>query len=210
MYIPVYTTVHHHAARASVAPVTGFGRPDRTNRRAGRRRSDGTLFGGIALSASCCYLTEWSEEFLQALWELADFRLAGAEGVCLAGAQPGLNVVNDDPEPRAAGGVGAGTVVEAAAEQQDRSGGHLDRDGLGRVGLARRSQVAAGDDAGGAVVGGEVVQCPQRVDHDVAVAGQRVDALFVVEDLRFLAGMDLDGAGETELRARSDHLLNCR
>ena len=57
-----------------------------------------------------------AEEFLEALWELADFRMAGAEGVCLARAQPGLNVVDDDPEPRTAGGVGAGTVVEAAAE----------------------------------------------------------------------------------------------
>jgi hypothetical protein len=62
---------------------------------------------------------------------------AGAEGVCLAGAQPGLDVVDDDPEPRAAGGVGAGAVVEAAGEQQDRSGGHFRRYGLSRVGLVQ-------------------------------------------------------------------------
>ena len=55
-----------------------------------------------------------AEEFLEALRELADLRVAGAEGVGLAGAQPGLDVVDDDPEPRAGGGVGAGTVVEAA------------------------------------------------------------------------------------------------
>ena len=94
------------------------------------------------------------------------------------------------------------------AEQQDRSGGHFGRDGLGRVGLARRAQVAAGDDAGGAVIGGEVVERPQRGDHDVAVAGQRVDALVVVEDLGLLAGMDLDGAGDAELRAGADRLLD--
>ena len=76
------------------------------------------------------------------------------------------------------------------------------------VGFPGRSQVAAGDDAGGAVVGGEVVESPQRGDHDVAVARQRVDALVVVEDLRLLAGMDLDSAGDSELRARSNHLLH--
>jgi hypothetical protein len=43
------------------------------------------------------------------------------------------------------------------------------------------AQVAAGDDAGGAVIGGEVVECPHCGDHDVAVGAQRVDALFVVE-----------------------------
>jgi len=62
-----------------------------------------------------------AEEFLEALRELADVRVAGAEGVRLAGAEPGLDVVDDDPEPRAPGDVGAGTVVQAAAEQQDRS-----------------------------------------------------------------------------------------
>jgi len=109
---------------------------------------------------------------------------------------------------RGRGGVGAGTVVNAAQEQQDRSGGHFCRDGLSRVGLARRPQVAAGDNAGGAVAGGEVVECPQRGDHDVAVAGQRVDALLVVEGLGLLAGMELDGGGVAELRAGTDRLLH--
>jgi hypothetical protein len=59
-----------------------------------------------------------AEEFLEALRELADLLVAGAESVCLAGAQPGLDVVDDDPEPRAAGDVGAGAAVQAAGEQQ--------------------------------------------------------------------------------------------
>src|SRR3984957_6322054 len=49
-----------------------------------------------------------AEEFLEALREPADFRMAGAEGVRLAGTQPGLNVIDDNPKPRAPGGVGAG------------------------------------------------------------------------------------------------------
>src|ERR1700722_1978993 len=147
-----------------------------------------------------------TEEFLQALRELADLRMAGAEGVGLAGAQPGLDVVDDHPEPRSGGGVGAGAVVEAAGEQQDRSGGHFCRDGLGCIWLAGRAEVATGDDAGGAVAGGEVVECPQCGDHDVAVAGKRGDALLVVEGLGLLAGMELNGDGVAELRAGADRL----
>ena len=36
-----------------------------------------------------------AEEFLEALRELAELRMAGAESVGLAGAQPGLDVVDD-------------------------------------------------------------------------------------------------------------------
>src|SRR5215469_9295266 len=85
------------AGPAAHQPVTGMAAVDETEVR-----------GGLVKA----------EEFLEALRELAGFGAADAEGVGLAGAQPGLDVVDDHPEPRAGRGVGSGAVVEAAGEQQ--------------------------------------------------------------------------------------------
>lgn len=148
-----------------------------------------------------------AEQFLEALRQLADLARIGAEGVCLAGAEPRLRVVDDNPEPGGGACVGAGAVPQPSGEEQHGSGRHFHRDGVARRGFPLCPPVAARDYAGGPVVGGEVTEGPDGGHHDVTVARERVDALFVVQHLRVLARMDLGGVGEAELRARSDELL---
>ncbi len=85
--------------------------------------------------------------------------------------------------------------------ERDRPCRHL---GVGDLVAPGRSPpdpaVAPGDEPGGAVGFGEVVQRPHRVEHDVGVVRREgVDALVLVEHLRPLAGADLDAGRRREL-----------
>ncbi len=60
--------------------------------------------------------------------------------------------------------------------------------------------VTAGDEPGRAVLAGELVERPHRVDHQRRVRlGQRVDRIVPVQDLRLLAGPDADADRRAQL-----------
>ena len=83
--------------------------------------------------------------------------------------------------------------------------GRRRRRGVGPVERA----VAAGDQAGGAVRGGEVVEGPHHVHDELGVRSRhRVDVLVAVQHLLDLAGADLDAGRAAELVVRPEHVVD--
>ena len=148
------------------------------------------------------------EQLLQRSGSRAHDVAGHGQEVVLLGPEPRRHVLEDHAQAGPVGGVGPAAVPHAAQVEQHRSRRHLRRHGGGvRVGLLAGPAVAPGDDAGGPVGLGEVVEGPHGVEHHLVVGtGQRVDGVVVVQDLGHLAGADLDARRRAEL-AVAEHAL---
>src|SRR5581483_5016891 len=107
-------------------------------------------------------------------------------------AKPAAVVIHVQSQPRLPRVVGAATVKQPAAPDQDRPGLHVgshDR----RIVVQLRRILAVGDQARCAVLGGELGQGPHGVyDQRRVWASDREHYVVLVEELRALTGMDLD------------------
>ena len=122
-------------------------------------------------------------------------------------------VVHGDADAPLAGAVGAAAVPEAAVPDQHAARLHLRRDAVvvaAEVGRAVRL-VAAGNEAGGAVLLGEVGERPHGVADDRAMGLVEGDQLVVgVDGLRRLAGADADRGERGDQAAVVEHALDDR
>src|SRR3954447_5222519 len=150
-----------------------------------------------------------AQQLLQPRVERAHDVARHGKDVVLLLTQPARGVLQQHAQPRPLGVVGTAAMPERAEDEQDRAGGHRHRHRLVRVDRhAVGPSVAAGYDPGRAVVDGEVVERPHRVQYDVLMRpGQGVDAVIGVQPLRLLARSDLDAGGRAELVALAEHAV---
>src|SRR6516164_8512054 len=117
-------------------------------------------------------------------------------------AQPADDVLQDHPQTRPAGAVGTAAMPEAAEVEHGRARRHGRRQDL--VFRDRLPPgfpaVAAGHQPGRAVVPGELIKRPHRVDHNRRMRlGERVDRVVPVQHLGLLPRADTNADRSAEL-----------
>jgi acyl-CoA hydrolase len=148
-----------------------------------------------------------TEQLLQPLGQLPHGRARNCQQVGLLLPEPARGVLQDHAEPRLVCLVGPAAMPEAAEVEHGRAGGH-DRL-LYRVIRGGPASwlpgVTAGNEPGGAVLCGEFVQRPHRVDHERRVwLGHRVDRVVAMEDLGGFTWPDANADRSAQLMRAKD------